>query len=334
MRAALPAFAVAAALSLLAVLVPAVGRLFIRAVQGPRWRSDPVPLAGGVAMAAGWGTGLAVGGWSGESAWALPAAAGVALMVGWVDDRISLPPLVKLAGQVAAGAVLAAGTRFALPGPEWVAGVLTVGWVVLVINAVNLFDNVDAAAGGATLIAAGACWAWWAAGSGPVAGAAALAGAAAGFLVVNLPPARLFMGDAGSHFLGTVLAGLAVLDGGRAGSGGAAPAALVLAVPVVLLAIPLGDTALVVVERLRHGRSVAVGGRDHSSHRLLALGLGLPPVLGMLWGGCLAAAGAASLAALGWQWFAPAAAVVALALAGSLVRLTRVRCYDEADSSA
>jgi UDP-GlcNAc:undecaprenyl-phosphate GlcNAc-1-phosphate transferase len=328
MPAALVAGAVAAALSLAFGRVPGLRGRFTRRAEGPRWRSDPVPLAGGLAMAGGFAVALAVFGRSAEGVWPVLGAAGTALAVGLADDLRPLPPLVKLAGQLAAGLVLAgAGVRLALPGPSAVAWVATVLWVVVAANALNLFDNVDAAAGGASLIAAAALWLWWAIGSGPSVLAAALAGAAAGFLAFNLPPARLFMGDAGSHFLGTALAGLTVLDAGRAGGAGPAPATLVVLVPLVLLAAPLFDTTLVAVERVRHGRPVMAGGRDHTSHRLLARGLGVRPTVAALWGLAGAAAGSASLAAAGWAWFTGGAALLAVGLGALGLRLARVPVY-------
>ena len=328
MPAALVAGAIAAALSLVFVRVPGLRGRFTRRAEGPRWRSDPVPLAGGLAMAGGFAIAVAVFGRSAEGVWPVLGAAGTALAVGLADDLRPLPPLVKLAGQLAAGLVLAgAGVRLALPGPSAVAWVATVLWVVVAANALNLFDNVDAAAGGASLIAAVALWLWWAIGSGPSVLAAALAGAAAGFLAFNLPPARLFMGDAGSHFLGTALAGLTVLDAGRAGSGSAVPAALVVLVPVVLLAVPLFDVALVAVERWRHGRPIMAGGRDHTSHRLLGLGLGLGLVVVLLSGLALLAAGVATLVALDWRWFAGGAVLLGAGLAVLGVRLARMAVY-------
>jgi UDP-GlcNAc:undecaprenyl-phosphate GlcNAc-1-phosphate transferase len=328
MPAALLAFAVSAGLSSCFVHVPALRRLFTRRAGGPRWRADPIPLAGGLAMAAGFTVAVAVLGRSADGARAVLAAGGTGLLVGLADDFRPLPPLVKLVGQAGAGLVLAAaGVRLALPGPLAVAWTATVLWVVVVANALNLFDNVDAAAGGASLIGAVALWLWWTIGSGPSALPAALAGAAAGFLALNLPPARLFMGDAGSHFLGAALAGLTALDRGRAGSAAAAPAALVVLVPMVLLAVPLCDAVLVAVERARHGRPITAGGRDHTSHRLLLIGFGVRPTVAVLWATAVVAAGAASLAAAGWGWFAVGAALLGVGLTAVGIRLARVPVY-------
>jgi UDP-GlcNAc:undecaprenyl-phosphate GlcNAc-1-phosphate transferase len=328
MRPVLLAFAVSAALTVAFVRLPRLSRRLTRPAAAPRWRSDPVPLAGGLAMAAGFGVAVAAFGRGESGAGGVLAAAGVALATGLADDLRPLPALAKLAGQAAAGIVLvAAGVHLALPGPGVVAWVATVVWVVVAANAVNLFDNIDGAAGGMGLVAAAALWIWWATGSGPSSLAAGLAGAVAGFLVLNLHPARIFMGDAGSHFLGAALAGLTILDAGRAGSPGPAPAALVLGVPLVLLAAPLFDTALVAVERLRHGRPISTGGRDHTSHRLVVLGLGVPLVAAGLWALSVVAAGVASLAVLGGWWFPVGSALLAVSLAAFGARLARVRVY-------
>jgi UDP-GlcNAc:undecaprenyl-phosphate GlcNAc-1-phosphate transferase len=328
MPAGLLAFVLAAGLAGAFVRFPVLGRPFTREASEARWRADAVPLAGGLAMAAACAGAVAAFGRDLPGAGAVLAAAGTALAVGLADDLRPLPAWAKLAGQAGAGAVLAAlGVRVALPGPEAVAWVATIAWVVLAANACNLFDNFDGAAGGTALVAAGTLALWWGIGSGPTALGAALAGAAAGFLVWNFPPARLFMGDAGSHFLGTALAALTLLDAGRAGTASPAPWPWVILVPMVLLAVPLFDTAFVVVERRRHGRPLTVGGRDHTAHRLALLGLGPRRVAVLLWGLAAVAAGAASLAAAGPWWFAVGAGLLTVGLALLGIRLTRVPVY-------
>ncbi|MBN2114510.1 MAG: undecaprenyl/decaprenyl-phosphate alpha-N-acetylglucosaminyl 1-phosphate transferase [Acidimicrobiia bacterium] len=329
MLAGLLALVLTAALAGALVRFPALAGPFTRAAAGARWRADAVPLAGGLAMAVGCGLAVAVFGRDLPGAGAVLAAAGTALAVGLADDLHPLPAWAKVAGQAGAGVVLAAlGVRAALPGPEVMGWLATVAWVVVAANALNLFDNFDGAAGGAALIAAVAAALWWGLGTGPTALAAALAGATAGFLIWNAPPARLFMGDAGSHFLGTALAGLTLVDAGRVGQAVPAPWGLTVGVPVVLLAIPLFDTALVVLERRRHRRPLSVGGRDHTSHRLAALGLASRRVALILWGLTAAAAGVASLGVLGWGWFTAGAALLAVGLTALGVRLARVRAYD------
>jgi UDP-GlcNAc:undecaprenyl-phosphate GlcNAc-1-phosphate transferase len=195
--------------------------------------------------------------------------------VGVVDDLKPLKPYVKLVMQVvAASIVVFSGLR--LPGmiwTPWEPGVnfLTIFWLVAITNAINLLDNMDGLAGGISLIAC-AFLAIAFLLNGQTAEAALpliLAGAIAGFLRFNFNPATIFMGDCGSMFLGFILSGIALLsDVGRARN-----LVSVLATPVLILAIPILDTVVVAVTRKLSGRPVSQGGRDHTSHRLVALGM-------------------------------------------------------------
>lgn len=326
MAAALVAFTVALTVCAAFVRIPSISRFVTRAASHPRWRMDSVPLAGGIAMGAGFGIAVLVWGRDEPGAGAVAAAAFVGLAVGLWDDLRPLKPAAKLVGQAGAGlALVGFGVTMDIPGGDVVAAAITVIWVVAVMNAVNLLDNMDAAAGGVALIASGTIWLWWSTGSGPSNLAAPLAGACAGFLVLNLPRARVFMGDAGSHFLGAALAALTVLDAGRAGSDGPAGLLAVVFVPAVLLAVPLFDTALVTVDRLRHRRPVSVGAKDHTAHRLAAGGRPVIRVAAILWTAGLGAAGVASLAAVEGPWFP-----IGLAFLGAMgliaaLRLSRIK---------
>jgi UDP-GlcNAc:undecaprenyl-phosphate GlcNAc-1-phosphate transferase len=325
MGSALVAFAISLVIGGAFARTPAMSRFVTRSAEGPRWRMDAVPLAGGIAMGAGFGVAIALFARDADGIGAVLAASFAALAVGLVDDVRALSPIVKLGGQLAAGLVLViGGVQMQLPGGDAVGAVATVVWVAVAINAVNIFDNIDAAAGGVMLVSAATLGAWWMLGSGPSELPAALAGGIGGFLVFNLHPARIFMGDSGSHLLGAALAALTVLDGGRAGSGRPASWVFALAVPLVLVAVPLFDAAFVTVERIRHGRPIWVGGRDHTSHRLVALGLGVGPVAVVLGLAAAVAAGVASLAPLDGPWFAIAAGALALAGIFTWWRLARV----------
>jgi UDP-GlcNAc:undecaprenyl-phosphate GlcNAc-1-phosphate transferase len=193
--------------------------------------------------------------------------------VGIVDDTRQLKPYVKLVMQVvAASIVVFSGLR--LPGmilTNWGADFLTIFWLVAITNAVNLLDNMDGLAGGISLIACAFLAITFLA-NGQTAEAALpliLAGAVAGFLRFNFNPATIFMGDCGSMFLGFGLSGIALLsDVGRARN-----LVSVLATPVLILTIPIFDTMVVAVTRKLSGRPVSQGGRDHTSHRLVALGM-------------------------------------------------------------
>jgi UDP-GlcNAc:undecaprenyl-phosphate GlcNAc-1-phosphate transferase len=203
----------------------------------------------------------------------------VILFLGAVDDRRKLGPGTKLLVEtlVAAGFVLG-GERLSLfwegslPG-DLVGGAVTVLWIVGITNAFNLIDHMDGMAGGVALLA---CAAFgivaWVTGQWFVASAiAALGGSCAAFLRVNFPPARMFLGDAGALFIGFVLAALTVTFTFYEKNGGMVPAAW--AIPLVILAIPLYDTASVVLTRLRTRRPIFEGDRNHLAHRLLDLGM-------------------------------------------------------------
>jgi UDP-GlcNAc:undecaprenyl-phosphate GlcNAc-1-phosphate transferase len=202
-------------------------------------------------------------------------AATVLFSAGIVDDIRQLKPYVKLVIQVvAASIVVFSGLR--LPGMIWTSwepavNFLTIFWLVAITNAINLLDNMDGLAGGISLIAC-AFLAITFLVNGQTAESALpliLAGAVAGFLWFNFNPASIFMGDCGSMFLGFTLSGIALLsDIGRARN-----LVSVLATPVLILTIPIFDTLVVAVTRKLTGRPVSQGGRDHTSHRLVALGM-------------------------------------------------------------
>jgi UDP-GlcNAc:undecaprenyl-phosphate GlcNAc-1-phosphate transferase len=209
---------------------------------------------------------------------------------------------------------------------------LTVFWIVGVTNALNLLDNMDGLCAGTALIATAFTLAAivGASGATPLAlYVAALMGATAGFLVYNKYPASIFMGDTGSLFLGVNLAAIPLVGQGRAHSSGLLP---VIAAPVLPLLLPIFDTLLVTAVRLLSGRRPSQGGRDHSSHRLVAIGLSERRAVVTLW--ALAAAGGvisillrrrdASLGII-------AALIFLIAMVIFAVYLARVRVYDDAD---
>jgi UDP-GlcNAc:undecaprenyl-phosphate GlcNAc-1-phosphate transferase len=210
--------------------------------------------------------------------------------LGLLDDHRSVGALPRFGLEVVVAAVaLAAGLRVHATDILAVDGLLTIIWIVGVTNAINLLDNMDGLATGVAAAAAGAIFALAVLNEEPVAAvlAAGLAGACLGFGVYNKRPASIFMGDAGSLFLGFVLAVVAM----DVSPSLTPPTSFV--VPVMLLALPVLDTATVTICRLRRRRSVAMGGKDHLSHRLVARGLGPGAAVGILiaveaWVGLLA----------------------------------------------
>lgn len=192
--------------------------------------------------------------------------------VGLWDDHRGLPLRYKLLGQCAAALVLLlSGVQVRLPVAGWLDVLITLAWVLGITNALNLLDNMDGLAGGIGAVAAG--------GFVVLAGlngqflvaalSAALLGACMGFLLYNFNPARVFMGDSGSLFLGFVLAAAGI----KLRFPHNVPWVTWM-VPVLVLGLPVFDTTLVVVSRLRRRRNPLTSpGKDHLSHRLTERGL-------------------------------------------------------------
>ena len=244
----------------------------------------------------------------------------------------ALPPQVKLAGQITAACVLMiGGIHIELGRPAPLAAVelaITLLWLIGITNAFNLLDNMDGLSAGIASIAGLMLFAHNAMqGHVPLAILwLVVAGAAAGFLIHNFYPATIFMGDCGSMTFGFALAGLALM-GAR---GVASDLFLALLVPIAILGLPIFDTSLVTIVRRIHGRPVTLGGRDHLSHRLVALGLSERGAVLVLYA-ISAGLGALGLVALYlgfWSALATGAlAVVAIVLFG--VFLGQVRVYGE-----
>ena len=206
---------------------------------------------------------------------AVLAGATICFAVGLLDDVLGtrFPVLAKLGGQLVAALVVAAGdVRISILPAEWMNVVLTVVWIVGMTNAFNLLDNMDGLASGVGLAASLVFLlnAWFLGELFIVLLLAAFMGSLGGFLLHNAPPARVFLGDCGSLFLGCTMGSLTLLE--RYVSHASSSLFPVL-MPVVVLAVPLIDTLTVVVVRLKERRPVYVGDRLHLSHRLVAHGL-------------------------------------------------------------
>jgi UDP-GlcNAc:undecaprenyl-phosphate GlcNAc-1-phosphate transferase len=221
-------------------------------------------------------------------------------LVGLVDDLRTggLSPALRLAFELAAAiAVCAMGTNAHLAGVPAVANdVITVLWVVGVTNAFNLLDNMDGLSAGTATIACLAIFGVAALQERYLVAslALAMAGCAAGFLRSNFHPARIYMGDAGSLFLGFVIAVLLLKLRGNAPT--RVPVAVILAIP----GVALFDTTLVTISRLAHRRSPFQGGKDHTSHRLLGLGFSVRQAVGTIYtAGALLGWAAVGMAQLG-----------------------------------
>jgi UDP-GlcNAc:undecaprenyl-phosphate GlcNAc-1-phosphate transferase len=323
--------AFAAAAAGVIVLTPFAKRLAFRvnAVSQPkadRWNDKPVPLLGGVALyGAAIGAGTLVHGLGGL---VLPVVlAGSAMFaLGLVDDLMPLKPSTKLTAQIAiACAVLTAGVVLDWTESAVVNALLTIGWIVGITNAFNLLDNMDGLCAGIAAIA-GIAFASSIgfAEPGLVRYAGLLGGAGAAFLVFNFKPASIFMGDSGSLFIGSSFAVLAIVSEHNAQSGLLSS----VAVPALLLLIPIFDTAFVTVSRKLSARSASTGGRDHTSHRLVALGFSESQAVLILYG--LAAAAAATAIGLAHAHILEARVALPLLVVGLVllgVQLARVNVY-------
>jgi UDP-GlcNAc:undecaprenyl-phosphate GlcNAc-1-phosphate transferase len=203
----------------------------------------------------------------------------VVLVVGMIDDWKGLPPLAKLAGQIAA-AVVAVCFGIKIPFVSIPFGrlirlwplmnyALTIAWLVAITNALNLVDGLDGLAAGIAAISAFiVCYVSFSQGVWLVGICSLFLGASAlGFLPYNWHPAKIFMKDAGAMFLGFTLASLAAI--------GLTKSAVVysLILPILILGIPISDMLLAIVRRLLRGQNIMTADREHIHHRLLDLGL-------------------------------------------------------------
>jgi UDP-GlcNAc:undecaprenyl-phosphate GlcNAc-1-phosphate transferase len=271
-------FAVPALLTILftPVALSIAHRLKLLDVPKPgKAHKSPVPFLGGAAIVAAFavivlGSTLVRPPKSGLPD--LAAFLGIALVLsamGLMDDIKGLGPWLRLAVETAAGVgVWALGVRAHLSSSP-IDAVVTVVWVIGVTNAFNLLDNMDGLSSGVAAIASGFLFVVaFLNGQFLVASLAiALAGCAVGFLRHNFHPARIYMGDAGSLFIGFLIAVLSLQLRTHNTS------RLSFVVPFLILGVPLFDTSLVTITRLSHRRSPFDGGQDHVSHRLLRLGI-------------------------------------------------------------
>jgi UDP-GlcNAc:undecaprenyl-phosphate GlcNAc-1-phosphate transferase len=294
-----------------------------------RWNADPVPLLGGPAIAISVAVTLAFVPNLPSQIWILLGGAMALTIVGLVDDLEPLRPYTKLTAQfVVAGVVTAMGLRFPFSGSAIADVIITMVWMVGLTNAFNLLDNMDGLAAGVAAIAGIVKLSLFAY-DGNWSGAAtcaAFVGACAGFLVFNFHPARLFMGDAGSMFLGFFIAGLSAVGG----SPDSRAIVSVLIAPVAVMLVPIFDTSFVTVMRLLARRPISKGGKDHLSHRLVKAGLS--PRLAVLTLYALAAiAGFIGFVTRGAGLRVGAALLGALAVATFIlgVTLARIRIYPD-----
>ncbi len=240
---------------------------FLDRPVGYKGHGSSTPYLGGAAIMLGvLAAAVAFGGGTGTYAAIIACAAGM-WVVGTLDDRVNLSPFLRLAIEAGVGYVLwETGHGWAVLGSAPLDLLLTCAWVIAIVNAVNLMDNMDGAAATVTAVSAAGIGLLAAFDDVPVLAALcfAVAGACAGFLPHNLArPARIFMGDGGSMPLGLLLACVSLAAASHAVAGVNAVATAALLVGLVIL-----DTSLVMFSRKRAGRPLMTGGRDHLTHRL------------------------------------------------------------------
>jgi len=271
-------------------------------------QSEPVPYLGGVAIALGISIitlgAVFVGSdnFAGENNDQLRDLALTVLLpalvlgaMGLFDDLRSLPPLPRLITQTVIGTVVAfvivesgtIGTAFSsgdlgagAGNGSWLNTLVSIFWIVGICNSINFFDNLDGAASGAVGIAAlGVFVIAFDRGQELVSALSIVTvGATTGFLLWNKPPAKIYMGDAGALFLGIIISVATIRL-----NPGITPTWHSLAIPLMLLAVPLLDTCVAVFSRLARGLSPLTGGKDHLSHRLVRSGLTRPQAAISLW---------------------------------------------------
>ena len=267
----------AASLALSLMLTETVRRFAVRygyvaRPQNDRWHKTSTALLGGVAIFFAYLLPLLF--FVGEYPPLQLLLLGAFLIcgMGLLDDFLHFQPYTKLIGQIGVACLFVAGGQF-LGLFDWsiLTFALALVWIVGVTNAFNLLDNMDGLSAGTACIAAFCLMLAGVSTGNPVVvlACASLVGATLGFLWFNFYPAKIFMGDSGSLFLGFTLSTLAVT--GQWGN--VTNVLFAMLIPVLVLAVPIFDTAFVSLVRFFNGRPISQGGRDHTSHRLVAFGL-------------------------------------------------------------
>lgn len=270
------------ALTIAAISTPIIRRLavwsgFVDMPAGRKLHQAPTPLLGGLAIAASaliafilLVTILPIS-LLAPSVLATILASSIVVTVGLVDDRRHLPAWAKITGQLIAAIILIlAGVQVRLGIPEWLNVALTIAWLVGITNAMNFMDNMDGLSAGISGVASAFILLLAAQNDQHLVAAlaAGILGACLGFLRYNFKPARIFMGDAGSMFLGFLLAVLCIQlrfpDNVNF---------VTWMVPVFIMGLPIFDTTLVIISRSRRGvNPLTTAGKDHLSHRLVRRG--------------------------------------------------------------
>ncbi len=320
----------------LAVKKFAIQKGYVAKPKADRWHSKPTAMMGGVSIFLTTLIVYLLFVPKSSHAWTILAGSSFLFLVGLVDDLRAIKPYQKLIGQII-GTAIVIGFGLVLPWTDWeILNIwLTVFWIIGITNAINLLDNMDGLAAGISSIAALTLVFVLASGgqSNELLLVCAFVGALIGFLAFNFNPASIFMGDSGSMFVGFFLASSVLLSDFTDDIGGRSRGIFsVLAVPVLILLVPIFDTTFVTILRKLSGRKASQGGSDHTSHRLVALGLTERSAVLLLYGLAVSAA-AISIFIRDLQLTQSLALValftVTLSITG--VYLSKVKVYEEQD---
>lgn len=264
------AIAFFAALAISLILTPLIAKFavrvnFVDSPSGKKVHAKPTPLLGGLAIYFSFITAISFAIEADKTLIASLVGGTVIMVMGIIDDKFKLIPRLKLLAQfIAAIITIIMGVQAAFIKTPFLSMIFTCVWIVGMTNAFNLIDNINGLCAGTVAVASFFFGALAFINCNFVVAAAsyALMGSALGFLRYNFPKAKIFMGDAGSMFLGFMLASIAVAGGWKTSS-----VTTSLAIPVLILGYPIFDVIFVTVMRLLEGRPVSIGGKDHSSHR-------------------------------------------------------------------
>jgi UDP-GlcNAc:undecaprenyl-phosphate GlcNAc-1-phosphate transferase len=288
-----------------------------------RWHKKPTPSLGGVGFFLGFILSVFLFSVNWTASLPLLLVASLMFVLGLYDDLRHLTPTVKLLGQLI-GAALAVSHGYSLGFFTWppLDIVVTALWIIGLTNAFNLLDNMDGLAGGIGLIAALylAFLFYYRGDFQHALLALTLAGAVMAFLFYNFYPASIFMGDAGSLFLGSTLSLLTLHVHGQASN-----IFSFVAVPTLILLVPILDTSLVTLTRFLRSQPISQGGADHSSHRLVVLGFTEPKAVLLLYlAAAISGAAAVLIEWLSYTLSLVLVPVVVLFFAGCTAYLARV----------
>jgi UDP-GlcNAc:undecaprenyl-phosphate/decaprenyl-phosphate GlcNAc-1-phosphate transferase len=334
--------AIAASFVLALVLTPLVRALarrrgLVARPKTDRWHKKPTAMLGGIAVFLSVIITYIFLVPRAPHTWVVIGASAFLFLVGLVDDLVHTKPYQKLIGQVMGAAfVIYYGLSTTWTRSALLNMVITIFWLIGITNAINLLDNMDGLAGGIAAIASIFLALSFVA-NGQLMEAlmlAVFAAALIGFLVYNFNPASIFMGDCGSMFIGFFLASTALLS--VAGTAGRSRSLLpVLTVPILILFIPIFDTTFVTVLRKLSGRAASQGGRDHTSHRLVALGMSERRAVLMLYG-FAALSGVLAMLVRQFKLDISIASILGFTVVLTLlgVYLAGVKVYDEEEARA